>query len=238
MRTADAGTPDDLLVWQDVRERVDWARACPEVTGPVRAARDGIADHAAASGPARGEERAERLGAAWRQAYADACAGRCLDFERLAGWQRTVLGVPQAAFRTGTAFAKGGRERYGLHGDTERRFAACLAQSREPAVPLPARAARLYLDVAFFHPFDDGNGRAALLALGHLLAAEDIVLGWVAPLTVARYADDPDAAAELAHVTHRLITRPPHRTTAAPGLRTQHHAEDADAAASLYGVIA
>ncbi|MFF3340977.1 Fic family protein [Streptomyces flavidovirens] len=94
------------------------------MTGPVPAARDGIADHAAASGPARGEERAERLGAAWRQAYAD--------------------------------------------------------------------AARLYLDVAFFHPFDDGNGRAALLALGHLLAAEDIVLGRIAPLTVARYADDAD----------------------------------------------
>ncbi len=33
--------------------------------------------------------------------------------------------------------------------------------------------------------------------------------------TERRFADDPDAAAELAHVTHRLITRPPHRTTAA-----------------------
>ncbi|MEV8312335.1 Fic family protein [Streptomyces flavidovirens] len=82
-------------------------------------------------------------------------------------------------------------------------------------MPLPARAARLYLDVAFFHPFDDGNARAALLALGHLLAAENIVLGWIAPLTIARYADDPDAAAELADVTHQLITCPPHRTTAA-----------------------
>ncbi|MFE9396562.1 Fic family protein [Streptomyces flavidovirens] len=57
---------------------------------------------------------------------------------------------------------------------------------------MPARAARLHLVVAFFHPFDDGNGRAALLALGHQLAAEDIVLGWIAPLTVARYADDAD----------------------------------------------
>ncbi|MGX1881468.1 Fic family protein [Streptomyces sp. NPDC055287] len=213
MRTADRGrAPDDLLVWQDVRERVDWAGACPDVTGPVRGARDGIADHAAASGPTRGEDRAERLGAAWRQAYADARAGRRLDFERLAGWQRTVLGVPRAAFRTRTAFAKGGRERYGLRGDTTRRFAACLAQSRASSVPLPARAARLYLDVAFFHPFDDGNGRAALLALGHLLATEDIVPAWVGPLTVARYADDPEGAAELAHVVHLLITRPPRRT--------------------------
>ncbi len=84
-----------------------------------------------------------------------------------------------------------------------------MAQSRDRGLPLPARAARLYLDVAFFHPFDDGNGRAALLALGHLLATEDIVLPWVAPLTVARYADDPAGAAELARVVCLLIARGP-----------------------------
>ncbi|MEV6397434.1 Fic family protein [Streptomyces sp. NPDC051907] len=212
MRTADRGrTVDDLLVWLSVRERVDWAGACPEVTAPVRGAADGIAAYAAASGPARGEDRARRLEAAWRQAYADGRAGRCLDFELLAGWQRTVLGLPRAEFRTGPAFAKRGRERYGLCADTPERFAACLAQSREPAVPLPARAARLYLDISFFHPFDDGNGRSALLALGHLLAAEDVLLSWIAPLAVARYADDPEGAVDFAGVVHRLITRPPRR---------------------------
>ncbi|MFI9237111.1 Fic family protein [Streptomyces sp. NPDC053079] len=173
----------------------------------VRGSRDGSADHAAASGPTRGEDRARRLGAAWQEAYADARAGRTLDFERLAAWQSTVLGVPRAAFRTGTAYAKRGRERYGLHADTPQRFASCLAQSCEPTVPLPARAARLYLDVCFFHPFDDGNARAALLALGHLLATEDVALAWIAPLMVARYADDPEGAEELAHVVHLLITR-------------------------------
>lgn len=33
----------------------------------------------------------------------------------------------------------------------------------------------MYLDVAFFHPFADGNARAALVALVHVLAREGIV---------------------------------------------------------------
>lgn len=32
----------------------------------------------------------------------------------LTRWQATVLGVPEVGYRTGTAFAKGGRERYAL----------------------------------------------------------------------------------------------------------------------------
>ncbi|MFI9203068.1 Fic family protein [Streptomyces sp. NPDC053048] len=210
MRIADSPrAADALLTWQHVREQVDWTRACPHIAGPVQGDRDGdgIAEYAAASRATRGEDRARRLTAAWQQAYADARAGRALDFERLAAWQSTVLGIPLAAFRAGTAYAKRGSERYGLHADTPQRFASCLAQSREPAVPLPARAARLYLDVCFFHPFDDGNARAALLALGHLLATQDIVLSWIRPLAVARYADDPEGAAELASVVHLLITR-------------------------------
>ncbi|MEU4213684.1 Fic family protein [Streptomyces sp. NPDC026206] len=206
--TTDADTAGDaLLIWQDVREQADWADACPTVAGPVRGTRDGVADYAAASGPTRGENRARRLGAAWQQAYADARAGHALDFARLAAWHETVLGHPQHAFRTGAAYAKRGRERYGLHADTAHRFASCLAQSRDPVLPLPARAARLYLDVAFFHPFDDGNARAALLALGHLLATEDVVLGWITPLTAARYAHDPGGATELARTVHLLISR-------------------------------
>ncbi|MFF1568236.1 Fic family protein [Streptomyces sp. NPDC058293] len=39
-----------------------------------------------------------------------------------------------------------------------------------------ARAARAYLDVSFFHPFDDGNARSALLALLFVLAREGITL--------------------------------------------------------------
>ncbi|WP_198549611.1 AAA family ATPase [Kitasatospora aureofaciens] len=71
----------------------------------------------------------------------------------------------------GDAFAKGGRERYGLTPRTWQDFAACLRQSADPSVPLPARAARAYLHIAFIHPYPDSNARLALLVLAHALEA-------------------------------------------------------------------
>jgi fido (protein-threonine AMPylation protein) len=72
-------------------------------------------------------------------------------------------------------------------------------------VALAARAARAYLDVAFFHPFTDGNGRAALLTLTFVLAREGVVLGEVGPLRTTRYVDDPAGAADLAVLVGILI---------------------------------
>ncbi len=102
------------------------------------------------------------------------------------------------------AFAKKGRERYGLGAETPLLFDACLAESGASDVPLAARAARLYLDVCFFHPFHDGNGRAALLALGFVLARENVFLEEVGPIQIRRYADDAVGAASLARVIHTL----------------------------------
>ncbi|MFJ5974449.1 Fic family protein [Streptomyces sp. NPDC093060] len=90
--------------------------------------------------------------------------------------------------------AKAGRERYRLTPRTQADFASCLRETTDPDIPLAARAARVYLDVAFFHPFTDGNARAALLTLVHILAREDIVLPEVGPLQTTRYADDPAGA--------------------------------------------
>ncbi|WP_189299499.1 Fic family protein [Streptomyces albospinus] len=73
------------------------------------------------------------------------------------------------------------------------------AQKRRGGAPLAARAARTYLDIAFFHPFADGNGHSALLALTFVLAWEGVILGEVGPLQVTRYADDPAGAADLVH---------------------------------------
>ncbi|MDJ0344422.1 Fic family protein [Streptomyces sp. H10-C2] len=73
-----------------------------------------------------------------------------------------------------------------------------MREATDRRVPLAARAARVYLDVAFFHPFTDGNARAALLTLVHVLAREDVVLPEVGPLQTTRYADDPEGAADLA----------------------------------------
>ncbi|WP_282701080.1 Fic family protein [Streptomyces sp. CC219B] len=146
----------------------------------------------------RDPERAGRLRDAYALVRVDAAARRPLTFTTLARWQGMVLGTGAVPFRTGDAYAKGGRERYGLTAETASDFARCLESSAEPGIPLASRAARTYLDVAFFHPFADGNARSALLALTFVLAREGVVLDEVGPLQTTRYADDPAGAADLA----------------------------------------
>ena len=144
--------------------------------------------------------------AAYEQMRADAVAGEALDFDLLAKWQGTVLGVSDPAFRTGPAFAKNGRETYGWAAEAPAWFDDCLASSRDDGVPIAARAARVYLDVCFFHPFPDGNARSALLALAFVLAEGGIVLDQVGPVAqVWRPADDPEGAAALADLVAVLI---------------------------------
>jgi fido (protein-threonine AMPylation protein) len=69
-----------------------------------------------------------------------------------------------------------GRQRYAYSDELPQAFKACLAEATDPAVPLPSRAARVYLDVPFFHPFADGNSRSAALALYFVLARDGVVL--------------------------------------------------------------
>lgn len=66
--------------------------------------------------------------------------------------------------------------RDGLHTCTGQRFASCLVDTADPATPVTARAARAYLDVAFFHRYDDGNGRLAGLVLLFVLLRERVGL--------------------------------------------------------------
>jgi hypothetical protein len=128
-----------------------------------------------------------------------------LTFARLAQWQRTVLDVSEAEFRTGPALAHQGRERYMWRADLPELFESCLAEATDD-MPLPSRAARVYLDVAFFHPFDDGNARAATLALYYVLARDGVVLDRVAPLLMTvRRAHDTLGAAGLARLIEMLI---------------------------------
>ncbi|MFE0186697.1 Fic family protein [Streptomyces sp. NPDC058989] len=187
---------DSLTTWLRVRRETEWHQAPGLRPGPP--ASDGF--RAWCEGPVRRRDpvRAERLLSAHTLSRADAARRAPLDFALLAGWQREVLGGAEASFRTGDAYAKAGRERYGLTPRTQAEFAACLREATAPGVPLAARAARVYLDVAFFHPFIDGNARAALLTLVHVLAREDIILPEVGPLQTTRYADDPAGAADLA----------------------------------------
>ncbi|GGX13201.1 hypothetical protein GCM10010297_38390 [Streptomyces malachitofuscus] len=193
--------------WCRARARVDWARAgAAHLTEPVPPARDGFTSWCTGPVHRRDPARARRLLAAYGAVRADAVRHPPLTFPLLSGWQQRVLGTPgPPPFRTGDAYAKAGRERYALTPHTPSAFARCLAEADDPGVPLPARAARAYLDVAFFHPFDDGNARAALLALAFVLARESVTLHKVGPLQTTRYADDPDGAADLAVLVAILI---------------------------------
>ncbi|MFE9029487.1 Fic family protein, partial [Streptomyces iakyrus] len=108
---------------------------------------------------------------------------------------------------------KDGRERYGIGPGIRARLDACLAESARDAarhLPLTARAARAYLDVCFFHPFDDGNARAAFLTLVFVLDREGIALDGVSLLRrIAFSADEPGDPLVLASYidTHLTETR-------------------------------
>ncbi|WP_149548030.1 Fic family protein [Streptomyces marokkonensis] len=206
MTTAERDASAD---WCRARARVDWTRAgAAHLAEPVPPARDGFT--AWCTGPVhrRDPVRARRLLAAYAAVRSDAVRRPRppLTFSLLSGWQQQVLGSPgPPPFRTGDARTKAGRERRAPAPHTPAVFARCLAEADDPGVPLPARAARAYLDVAFFHPFEDGNARAALLTLAFVLARESVVLHKVRPLRSTRYADDPDGAADLAVLVAILI---------------------------------
>ena len=200
-RPEDDPRPDDLDSWRAVRTRVDWSAAARPVTGPARSGRDGMAEHAA-----RRRTGSRALLAALDLVDAAVAEGGPLTFARLAGWQRAVLGVSEAPFRTGPARAKGGLERYSWRPDLPELFEQVLAEATGDDLPLASRAARLYLDVIFFHPFDDGNARAAMLAVRYLLAREGVVLDRAAPLLMTvRRAGDEFGAAGLAQLVEMLI---------------------------------
>ncbi|WP_327304865.1 Fic family protein [Streptomyces sp. NBC_01298] len=216
----DAPPQDHLQRWLAARESVPWHEVQDGgKDGPVVPLRDGVAKDIQAFDAAIDPARAQGLLSALEVVRADAARGARLDFALLSSWQQHVLGTPQPPlFRTSPAFAKGGRERYGIGPDTPARFATCLAESVSDVgrpLGLTARAARAYLDICFFHPFDDGNARSALLALVFVLAREGIALDGVSllrritfeadsprdPLTLVRYinfhvADTRRSAAE------------------------------------------
>ncbi|MBD0741405.1 cell filamentation protein Fic [Streptomyces sp. CBMA152] len=214
-------TPDHLRSWLAMRLNVPWPEAPDSSTGtPVTPSRDGAAEFIRAFDGAVDPVRAQGLFTALELLRADAARGVPLDFELLRSWQQHVLGTPQPPpFRSSPAFAKGGRERYGIGPDTHARLDACLSESaKDHGAPLhlTARAARAYLDVCFFHPFDDGNARSAFLALVFVLAREGVTLNGVGLLRRITFeADDPDDPVILARYID-IHLRETLRTAASP----------------------
>lgn len=99
---------------------------------------------------------------AWMRAQAEACAAP--DWSLLCQGQRLVLGEgAELGFRQGPAFAHQGRHRYGWFEGLDETFKRKLAQDALDEVHPLLKAVRLYLDLIYFHPFVDGNARAARL---------------------------------------------------------------------------
>ncbi|WP_331738053.1 hypothetical protein [Streptomyces sp. NBC_01276] len=201
---ADQPLPDHLESWLAVRATVPWQEVQNRDTGgPVIPSCDGAAQDIRSIDAAVDPSRAEGLLAALKLARADAERGARLDFELLRGWQQHVLDAPLAPpFRSLPAFAKEGRERYGIGPEARARLDACPAESGAdagPPLPLTVRAARAHLDVCFFHLFDDGNARSAFLALVFVLARESVALDDVRLIRhVTFHAGNPQDALILA----------------------------------------
>jgi hypothetical protein len=197
-------TPDHLAEWLRVRAAVAWRQIVPHPEVPVRARHDGFADFAR-TGRRDDPDRQHRLLTAHADVRRTAATGTELSPGLTARWNGILRGVPAAPFRRTPAYAKNGRERYGWHPGTEDRFACCLAEAADRATPVPARAARAYLDVAFFHPYEDGNARLAGLVLQFVLLRGGVELDEVAPiLTMVRRADDAEGAAGLVRMVYGI----------------------------------
>jgi hypothetical protein len=183
---------------------VPWRDVVPHLETPVLAVRDGFTAHATI-----GEDRGRQglLLAAYDDVRRVAATGTGITLDLTARWNGMLRGIPPAGFRRGPAFAKNGRDRYGLHADTRQRYESCLLEAADLTIPVAARAVRAYLDAAFFHPYDDGNARLAGLVLNFVLLRASVELDEVRPiLTTVRRADDPAGAASFARLVHGIAT--------------------------------
>lgn len=177
--------PDILQRWQALRDHELGDRYTSTQMRPRRPiSRDGHADYITRVDEQRGPERAERMRRALTACRADAIADRPLTLEILSQWQSLVLDVATAPTRTGPAFARQGRERYGWKNSTMARFQRCLEEANDRSIPTTVRASRAYLDVLFFHPFEDGNARAARLVLDFILTREGLGLHRCEPIFI------------------------------------------------------
>ncbi len=147
------------------------------------------------NGPAHGSEPAREA----RFLAGLECARQIASHPGPLGWddlvevQHHVLGG-EASCRTTPALAKGGSEVYASFGFLEEllelKFSADFADEVHPV----ARAARLYLDLIYTHPFADGNARAARLGLELVLRRAGLPTPELQPLErFSKPAGDPQA---------------------------------------------
>lgn len=181
--------PDALAEWLKLRERLDLKAKHP--WDLRQALKDGHRTYIDSRDRQRSEERASRMHRALSFVRA---ANRPLSWELLTEAQAIVLGDDDVGFRTTDAFAKHGRERYSTFPGLKEKFQRCIAEANDRKLSAVLRAARVYLDVCFFHPFADGNARSARLALDHVLTQDGLSLQVADPV----FAFPVDATDEFA----------------------------------------
>jgi len=199
------GHVDALDVWWRSRRETAWATPGalrPQGGGSTDALLEHVVRHDAAIAEDRGARMFDALSAMREQAR----AGAPLTVALLQGWQRLVLGPgADVSLRTHHAWAKEGRERYGVD-RLARRLDEAIAGTADEGLDPVARAARVYLDLCFLHPFVDGNARAARLTLDFVLTRAGRALrdpeGSAFRLPLA--ATDPKVGAQFQSLLSRL----------------------------------
>lgn len=205
--SADPPVRDALAEWLRIRPTAFTSLLPHGPAGPVPA--DGHERFIDEVDRRRDPVRADRMASALVLCRDSARRGMRLTLDQLAEWHAVVVGASSPSeFRTAPAYAKSGRDRYDINPDTQRRFEAALADAHggPDSHSVAIRAARVYLDVCFFHPFFDANARCARLALDHVLTSSGYALHAAEPVfIVSRGADDRRGAWALAYMLDQLI---------------------------------
>ncbi len=177
-KVARMDAPDALAAYRQTRAVMQWRRPPPPVRWHLQRlcrVRPG-STHAAWPTWWRAVERLRRPNAerharlreALSQAYrfaspwSSTASQQPLSAELLTSVQMTRLrdGLrPPASSAFATLISGQAAQRYGPYWPQE--WSEAVREANDPAVHPLVRACRLYCDICFYHPFDDGNGRAA-----------------------------------------------------------------------------
>lgn len=137
----------------------------------------------------RSLQRSEKLLRVLELARALAKNKSQLNWENLCEWQSILLGR-KVEFRTADAFAKQGNEKYRYSEYTEDEFKKLLKEVNDDSVDALLKAALVYQDIIFYHPFEDGNSRLARIVLEYVLFKEKLGIILPEPLfLMPRYPD-------------------------------------------------
>ncbi|MCA8925612.1 MAG: Fic family protein, partial [Planctomycetes bacterium] len=120
-------------------------------------------------------------------------------------------------FRRGPAFARGGAVTYAWFPDAEAMLRRKLEADAEDGLHPVLQAVRAYLDLIFFHPFPDGNARAARLWLEYFLRRAGLPSPPIADLLrLRKLPGDERRAWAFATLTAKGILRGAARAPLAP----------------------